>query len=153
EVTDNPYWPSTRKWDYANPLDLAGSRNYNDQIYLRLAETKLLLAEAQFLLNDPNGAATTINELRNRANATPITAGDVSLDFILDERSRELYSEEHRRYTLVRMGKWLDRTVQYNLVGGPTVKEKDRLFPIPQTVIDANLKLPMEQNPGYSGSE
>ncbi|UXX77699.1 RagB/SusD family nutrient uptake outer membrane protein [Reichenbachiella carrageenanivorans] len=150
EKTDNPYWPSTRKWDYAYELDLAGSRSYNDQIYLRLAETKLILAEAQFLTGDAPGAAVTINELRNRANATPIGAGDVSLDFILDERSRELYSEEHRRYTLVRMGKWMDRTIQYNLVGGPTITEKDKLFPIPQAVIDANLTLPMSQNPGYT---
>ncbi|UXP33879.1 RagB/SusD family nutrient uptake outer membrane protein [Reichenbachiella agarivorans] len=153
EKTENAYWPSTRKWDYANPLDTAGSRSYNDQVYLRLAETKLILAEAQFLLGDAPAAAATINELRNRANATPITAGDVSLDFILDERSRELYSEEHRRYTLVRMDKWMDRTIQYNLVGGPTVTEKDKLLPIPQSVIDANLTLPMAQNPGYSGAE
>lgn len=150
ETTENDYWPSTRKWDYANPLDTAGSRSYNDQIYLRLAETKLILAEAQFLTGDAPGAAATINELRNRANATPIGAGDVSLDFILDERSRELYSEEHRRYTLVRMDKWMDRTIQYNLVGGKTVTPKDQLLPIPQTVIDANLTLPMAQNPGYT---
>lgn len=143
------YWPSTSKWDWANPLDLSGSRNYNDQIYLRIADTYLLLAEAQFLGGDAGAAATTINVLLSRANASPIISGDISIDFILDERSRELYSEEHRRYTLLRTGKWFERTQLHNKVGGPDITERDKLFPIPQTVIDANLTTPMEQNPGY----
>lgn len=149
EIKDS-YWPSTRKWDYYNPADPSGSRNYNDQVYLRLAETYLLLAEAQFKLGELGDAAESINVLRRRANASDIVAGDVTIDFILDERSRELYSEEHRRYTLVRLGKWLERTQMYNAVGGPTAGEKDKLMPIPQSVIDANLDLEMEQNPGYS---
>jgi hypothetical protein len=150
EKIKNSYWPSTRKWDYFNPADPAGARSYNDQVYLRLAETYLLLAEAQFALSELGNAAETINVLRRRANAPEIVAGDVSIDFILDERSRELYSEEHRRYTLVRLGKWLERTQLHNKVGGPTAGDKDKLFPIPQSVIDANLTSPMRQNPGYS---
>ncbi len=143
------YWPSTAKWDYANPNDVSGSRSYNDIIYLRLADTYLLLAEAQFNLNDAAGAAETINILRRRANASEITAGDISTDFILDERSRELWSEEHRRYTLLRTNKWFERTQLYNKVGGPNITVRDKLFPIPQEVIDANLTTPMEQNPDY----
>ncbi len=150
EKIKNSYWPSTRKWDYFNPADPAGARSYNDQVYLRLAETYLLLAEAQLGLGELGDAAETINVLRRRANAPEIVAGDVNIDFILDERSRELYSEEHRRYTLVRLGKWLERTQMYNVVGGPTVGQKDKLFPIPQSVIDANLTSPMNQNPGYT---
>jgi len=143
------YWPSTAKWDYANPNDLSGSRSYNDIIYLRLADTYLLLAEAQLKLNDAAGAAETINILRRRANASEISAGDVDIDFILDERSRELWSEEHRRYTLLRTGKWFERTQMHNKVGGPNITDRDKLFPVPQEVIDANLTTPMEQNPGY----
>lgn len=144
-------WPNTRKWDWApdDPNDVQNSSNYNDQIYLRLAETYLLLAEAQFKLNDPAGAAATINVLRNRANATPIDASQVTIDFILDERSRELFSEEHRRYTLLRTGKWLERTRLYNNYAGPRITDRDLLLPIPQSVIDANLSKPMTQNPGY----
>jgi hypothetical protein len=149
EKKSDYYWPSTSKWDYANPLDLGGSRSYNDQIYLRIADTYLLLAEAQFLGGDAGAAAITINILRNRANATPITAVDIDIDFILDERSRELFSEEHRRYTLLRTGKWFERTQLHNKLGGPNITERDKLFPIPQTVIDANLTTPMTQNPGY----
>jgi len=149
EVIRNAYWPSTRKWDYADPNDISGTTNYNDQVYLRLAETYLVLAEAQLLTDDAQGAANSINILRQRSNASPITAADVNIDFILDERSRELWSEEHRRYSLVRAGKWYERVSQFNKVGGPTATEgRDELLPIPQSVIDVNT-VPFPQNPGY----
>lgn len=145
-------WPNPRKWDWApdDVNDVQNNYNYNDQIYIRLAETYLLLAEAQFKLNDAAGAATTINVLRNRAHATPITAADVNMNFILDERSRELFSEEHRRYTLIRTGTWFARTQLYNKYTGPRIIARDSLLPIPQNVIDANLTKPMPQNPGYN---
>lgn len=148
EKEKNNYWPSTRKWDYANPGDLAGANSYNDQVYLRLAETYLVLAEAQMNEGDLGGAAKTINVLRARANASLITGSDVDIDFILDERSRELYSEEHRKYTLVRLGKWDERFQLYNKVGASKGSAYHTLMPIPQTAIDAN-GIPMEQNPGY----
>jgi hypothetical protein len=144
-------WPNTRKWDWAPsvPSDLQQSSNFNDIIYLRLAETYLLLAEAQFKLGEKAEAATTINALRIRAKATPITAADVTLDFILDERSRELLTEEHRRYTLTRTKTWFARTKKYNINAGPLIALRDTILPIPQTVIDANLTKVMPQNPGY----
>jgi hypothetical protein len=125
------------------------SSNFNDQIYLRLADTYLLLAEAQFRLNDLAGAAATINIIRARANATPITAAQVTLDFILDERSRELISEEHRRYTLLRTRTWFNRTLANNKYAGTRITLRDTLLPIPQSVIDANLTKVMPQNAGY----
>lgn len=143
-------WPYSRKWDWANPLDVSGAYQYNDQVYLRLAETYLLRAEAQYLLGDYQGAAGTINVLRRRANASEIGAGDITLDFILDERSRELLFEEHRRYTLLRTDKWMERTGMHNLNGGQLISERDKLFPIPQSVIDANLTKEMPQNPGFN---
>ncbi|MEO6914919.1 MAG: RagB/SusD family nutrient uptake outer membrane protein [Chitinophagaceae bacterium] len=146
-----PNWPNTRKWDWApdDPADVQQTSNYNDQIYLRLGETYLLLAEAQFKLGDLAGAATTINALRNRAHADPITASQVTLDFILDERSRELFSEEHRRYTLLRTGTWYARTKKYNVYTGALIALRDTILPIPQSVIDANLTKIFPQNPGY----
>jgi hypothetical protein len=129
--------------------DLQQSSNYNDIIYLRLADTYLLLAEAQFKLGELADAATTINVLRNRAKATPITAAQVNLDFILDERSRELVTEEHRRYTLLRTKTWFDRTKKYNINASAVITLRDTILPIPQTVIDANLTKVMPQNPGY----
>jgi hypothetical protein len=123
---------------------------YNDQVYLRLAETYLLKAEAQLLLGSPGEAAQTINIIRERSNASPVSAGDIDIDFILEERSRELLCEEHRRYTLLRTGKWLERVKMYNHNGGQVAREIDQLFPIPQSVIDANLTQEMPQNPGFN---
>ncbi len=150
-ATTAPNWPSIRKWDWApsDPADIQNSSNYNNEIYLRLAETYLLLAEAQFRLGDLQGAAITLNIIRARSNATPITAAQVTIDFILDERSRELITEEHRRYTLLRTGTWFARTQLYNKYAGTKITLRDTILPIPQSVIDANLTKLMPQNAGY----
>lgn len=142
-------WPFIRKWDSTIPANLQEESSYNDQVYLRLAETYLLKAEAQFKLGNSTGAAETINVIRRRAHASEISAADINIDFILDERSRELITEEHRRYTLLRTGKWLERVRKYNKRGGQTISDKDTLFAIPQVVIDANLTNTMPQNPGF----
>lgn len=146
-----PYrdFPYTRKWDHGDPINPASGASNKDGVYLRLAETYLLKAEAEFLLDNSAAAAETINIIRRRANASEISPGDINIDFILDERSRELLHEEHRRYTLLRTGKWLERTRMHNNNGGQFITDRDRLFPIPQSVIDANLTLDMPQNPGY----
>jgi hypothetical protein len=150
-ATAAPNWPSIRKWDWApgDTADVQNSSNFNDQIYLRLADTYLLLAEAQFRLNDLTGAAATINIIRARAGAAPITPALVTLNFILDERSRELITEEHRRYTLLRTGTWFARTQLYNKYAGTRIVLRDTILPIPQSVIDANLGKIMPQNSGY----
>lgn len=142
-------WPFSRKPEYVDPDNISGSPGYKDEVYLRLAETYLLKAEAQYLLGDVNGATSTINIIRKRSLASDISASQVNIDFILDERSRELVLEEHRRYTLLRTNKWMERTKKYNLNGGELIAEKDKLFPIPQSVIDVNLTKKMPQNPGY----
>jgi len=143
-------WPWSRKADGGNPDDLSADERYNNIIYLRLGETYLLKAEAQYLLGDLQGAANTINIIRRRSNASDVSAGEINIDFILDERSRELVFEEHRRWTLLRTGKWLERVRKYNKNGGQLVTARDTIFPLPQTVIDANLTKPMSQNPGWN---
>jgi hypothetical protein len=142
-------WPYSRKADGTDPDNVQSDYNYNDQIYLRLADTYLLKAEAQFKLGYPDDAATTINVIRSRSNATPVTGADITLDFILDERSRELILEEERRFTLIRTHKWFERTKLYNHNGGGLISQRDTLFAFPQSVIDANLTKPMPQNPGF----
>jgi len=149
EIISNPNWPSTRKWDYANTLNINVVPNYNDQVLYRAGEDYLFLAEADFRLGDLAGAATAINALRARSHATAITASQITLDFILDERSRELFSEEDRRYTLLRTGTWLTRVQLHNNISGKLVQPRDQLLPIPQAVIDANLGKVLPQNPGY----
>ncbi len=142
-------WPSTRKWDWMDPANPTGEFAYGDQPYLRLAETYLLLAEAEMKQGKLSEAAEHLNVVRRRAHASEITPADVTMDFILDERARELLTEEHRRYTLLRTGTWLERTRKYNPVAGPNIAEHNVLYPIPQVVIDANLDREMQQNPGY----
>ncbi len=142
-----PYMRKAEGCDPDNP-DSDG-RQYNDQPYLRLAETYLLKAEAEHLLGRNDNAAETLNVIRRRSNASEITAADVDIDFILDERSRELVAEEHRRYTLIRTGKLIERAKLYNFNGGQFITERDQLYPIPQEVIDANLTGDMPQNPGF----
>lgn len=149
EQLRNPRWPSTRKWDDGDPTDPGRNLGYNDQPYLRLAETYLLLAEAQHKLGKNAEAAQTMNTLRKRAKATEINADNVNIDFILDERTRELLTEEHRRYTLLRLNKWLDRTKAYNKQASGFIEPHNVLYPIPQAVIDANLDAKFPQNPGY----
>jgi len=141
--------PSTRKWDYANPIDITGADQYNDQPYLRLADTYLLLAEAQLKQGKLAESAASINKVRARAGASAITPAQVTLDFILDERSRELVTEEQRRYTLLRTGTLLTRTKLHNPLSGATMQPRDTLLPVPQDVIDANTGKPMKQNPGF----
>lgn len=142
-------WPFSRKADWADANNLADFNSYKDILYLRLGETYLLKAEAELRLGFPGDAANTINILRGRSHANDVLPADVTMDFILDERSRELIMEEQRRYTLLRTGTWLTRVKQYNKNGGQFVVARDTLFPIPQSVIDANLTRKMDQNPDY----
>ncbi len=149
EKISDPLWPSTRKWDWASAIDPTGGATFVDQPFLRLADTYLLLAEAQFKQGKLNEAAATLNIVRARAGASAITPAQVTLDFILDERSRELVTEEERRYTLMRTGTWYARTLLYNPLAKLAVTQRDSLLPVPQSVIDANLTKKMPQNPGY----
>jgi len=142
--------PYTRKWDWTHEGNLRESRNFDDLIHLRLSDTYLLLSEAQFKSGDLNGAAENINILRRRANAPEITTDDLTLDFILDERARELFSEEQRRYTLLRNDKWVERTNLYNnIASGIIDPSRDVLYPIPQSFVDSNLEVDIDNNPGY----
>lgn len=159
-VTNANLWVCTRKWDwtFADPARWGDSYAYGDQTYIRLSDVYLLLAEALFKQNkssEVDGAAYWINKVRTRSNATPITAGTVTLDYILDERARELITEENRRETLYRTGKLLERTRLYNPIANGTrngvagMQAFQQLLPIPQRIIDANSGYKMEQNPGY----
>lgn len=137
----------------ANPATLlltnSAGATYTDQYLIRLAETYLLRAEAYLGKGDLPNAAADINQLRNRANATPVSPGDVTINYILDERARELTLEEDRRLTLARLGKVVERVRQFNDLSGPTVLDHHGLWPIPQREIEANINGILEQNPGY----
>jgi hypothetical protein len=137
---------------FTDPARSGGGDNQKDIYAIRLAETFLLRAEAYVRLNNLSAAADDINQIRNRAKATPVNPEDVSLDYILDERARELYGEDWRPITLRRMGKLIERVRLYNnnpKIPGANIKENNVLYPIPQNQIDLNIGAKMEQNPGY----
>ena len=141
--------PFTTKWNHYLDADPTGNGAYKDLIMMRLGETYLLLAEAQLKQSRPIDAATSINVLRTRANAAQVTAADMTMDFILDERVRELIGEENRRMTLARTGTLVDRLKKLNFVQTSTVQAFHQLFPIPQSEIDLNKDAPLGQNTGY----
>ena len=133
-----------------------GGKTYTDQYFFRLAEAYLLRAEAYVNKGDKNKAADDINELHERAHAKPCTADQMNLDYILDERLRELTCEEKRRLTLSRVGKLAERIKKYNpyFSAAYSADNKDYdahfdLLPIPLSAIQANKDAKLEQNPGY----
>jgi len=131
-------------------LTASAGGTYADQYLLRLAETYLLRAEAYLLDNQKDKAAADINVVRRRAKASDVDPADVTLDYILDERARELCFEERRRITLYRTGTYVERTRRLNEWQGWQVEDHMNLFPIPYSFIEANTGAAIEQNPGYS---
>jgi hypothetical protein len=159
-------YPSLKKYDDTKRASL----NYDSNrsfILARLSETYLIAAEADLGLSNTTEAATLINVVRERAAYRPglsvaelttrkaamdIAASAVTIDFILDERSRELCGEGWRWYDLVRTGKLIERVKLYNLKAAPNIAEKHLLRPLPQDQINL-LSDPAQkssyQNPGY----
>ncbi len=129
----------------------------NDFPLFRLADAYLMLAEA--VIRGGTGssrdqALQQINKLRARAFKGPsgnIESGDLTLDFILDERARELLWECTRRTDLVRFGRFSQSTYLWPWKGGvPEGRSTDlkfNVYPIPASDLGANPKL--KQNPGY----
>jgi hypothetical protein len=123
---------------------------FRDVYAIRLAETYLLRAEAYLGMGDKQKAADDINVVRNRAEAAPVDATEVDIDYILDERARELVLEELRLLTLTRLGKLVERARKYNTVNGVTYQDHHNLWPIPYSEIEKNLEGDVPQNPGYN---
>lgn len=141
--------PYTTKWNQFDPSDTFGYGTIKDLTMMRLGETYLLLAEAQFKQGNTAGAAASLNVLRIRARAAQVTAADITLNVILDERARELIGEEQRRLTLVRTGTLIERTQRLNGASVTGLTNRNVLLPIPQTSIDLNSDAQLAQNPGY----
>lgn len=134
-------------------------REFVDTDYpvFRLADAYLMFAEA-VLRGGAGGtiaeALGLVNELRERAygdNSGNIGLSDLTLDFILDERARELYWEGHRRTDLVRFGRFTGGAYIWpwkgNVKEGVATSAHRDLFPIPAADLGANPTL--IQNTGY----
>lgn len=131
--------------------DTRGSR---DLLIMRLAETYLIEAEALMRDGKVDQALPFINAVRTRAAkpgqvaAMQVAAADLNIDFILDERARELTGETMRWFDLTRTGKLVERVKKYNPGGAPNIQEFHNLRPIPNNEILLSTGT-MKQNPGY----
>nr|WP_294948325.1 RagB/SusD family nutrient uptake outer membrane protein [uncultured Mucilaginibacter sp.] len=163
---NNNIFPSVKK--FMDPSRAAA--NFNDPstrpvVIWRFSDVYLLAGEAAFKLGDLTNAAKWINVVRQRAayrktntaaqNLAGVTAmtilpSDVTLDFILDERSREFFAECQRWLDLVRTRTLTARVKAWNNEAAPYVKDEFMLRAIPQNEIDLVTEGPkMPQNPGY----
>jgi hypothetical protein len=157
-------YPSMRKFDDSTRLYL-NDASMRPFVIFKFSEVYLIAAEAAFKRNDLVNAAAMLNVLRQRAAFRPgqtpaqyaaalaaqtITPAQVTLDFILDERSRELYGECLRWWDLVRTQALVNRVKQYNSEGAANIQAKHMLRPIPQQQIDLVTEGPkFPQNQGY----
>lgn len=148
-------FPSMNKWIDDTRPDRQKTQGQRDFVLMRLGEGYLLRAEARHLQGDNEGAAADINMVRRRGawpgmeDANMITAGEVDIDFILDERGRELIGEGHRWMDLTRTGKLVERVQLHNPVGGANIQAHHIVRPIPQDQIDRTLG-GYPQNDGYN---
>ncbi|PKD16425.1 carbohydrate-binding protein SusD [Salegentibacter salinarum] len=135
---------------------IAEMQSSRDAFVIRLAEMYLIAAESAFMQNDLSTAEEYINVIRERA-AYPgneeemmISEEDLSLDFILDERARELAGEQLRWFDLKRTGTLVERVREYNPEAADNIQDFHMLRPIPQSQIDAVVnKDEFTQNEGY----
>ncbi|MCC8144347.1 MAG: RagB/SusD family nutrient uptake outer membrane protein [Tannerellaceae bacterium] len=156
--------PGFRKFDYtpeagASTIIFSTRSSFRDVILARLGETYLIAAEAYLQAGNTAAAAEKINVVRNRAAMDgynlAVTSADINIDFILDERARELAGEYHRWTDLRRTKKVMEYCMKYNpelaqlgegIFG--TNGGKALYRPIPQDAIDLNHS-EVAQNSGY----
>ena len=136
--------------------DSSGNFVDTDIPLIRLAEIYLNYAEATLRGGggDTNTAVSLVNQIRERGfggSSGSISSGDLTLDFILDERSRELYWEGLRRTDLIRYNRFTSSSYLWPFKGneatGVGVDEYRMLFPLPANVVAINSNL--TQNEGY----
>lgn len=162
-------YPTLKKWQDNRRATFNEEDGGKDIVLARLGEAYLIAAEALCAPTLPvtrpgtcggntAAAADMINIVRRRAvnpalanpNALDITPAQVTLDFIMEERERELAGELWRWLDLVRPGAayFVARVRAYNPQAAALVDEHFALRPIPQSQIDrASTEFP--QNPGY----
>lgn len=172
-------YPSLRKYDDNKRVGVSDYSGRPTPV-ARLGETYLLAAEAAIQTGRTTEALTLVSTLRTRAAYraglapgdlsarqarmlqkntgtaavpvwAPLTTADMTVNFIMEERTRELFGENVRWPDLACRGLLVSRVQTYNSLGGPTVKATNAVRPIPQAVLDAitDPNKAQFQNPGY----
>lgn len=156
---DEALFPTLQKFFDTKRSDRTEPRGSRDYFVWRLADIYLMRAEANLQLGKKAEATADVNVVRERAGwpgrktAMRITEAQMTFDFLMDERARELAGEQTRWLDLKRWGKLVERVKLYN-PQAQAVAEKHYLRPIPQTQIDRSAKTAegtssFAQNPGY----
>ncbi|MDP1814785.1 MAG: RagB/SusD family nutrient uptake outer membrane protein [Leadbetterella sp.] len=151
---DEALFPTLQKFFDTKRSDRTEPRGSRDHFVWRLADIHLMRAEALLQLGKKAEALADVNIVRERAafpgkkDAMKITADQLTFDFIVDERARELAGEQTRWLDLKRWGLLVDRVKKHNPQAS-AVAEKHYLRPIPQTQIDRTAGGTFAQNPGY----
>lgn len=140
---DRSHYISLKKFDDPTRTSANETQSSRDVFIFRLAEMYLIASEAQMKLGKTDSAAYFVNEVRTRAAlpghtaAMQVGAGAVTLDFLLDERARELAGELLRWFDLKRTNKLVERITNMNPNAKPYIKSFHIVRPIPQSQIDA----------------
>lgn len=154
---DERRYPTLVKFLDPTRVDISTERGHRDFLVFRLSEAYLIAAEGLLMSGNAGEAATYINTVRKRAavegraSEMEISASDLDIDFILDERARELLGEHMRWFDLVRTGKLVERVKKHNPQGASGIQEYHILRPIPGQQIDRTEggQGAFPQNPGY----
>ena len=155
--SEDPHQGASYK--YSGDINLSGDGKSTQTAVnikvIRLSEMYLIAAEAAFY-SDKDLAADYLNEIRKRApNLAPATAATISIDMILDEKSKELFTEGHRYFDMLRTGRPIEFNDDFNNV---PITRRDKIIdvnfdrivlPIPNDEINANPPIGAQQNPGY----
>ena len=150
------YFDLSKWYDYTRThngqnQDIVGSqRGKRDFVVFRLSEMYYIIAEASLGSGNPQAAYNSLLEVANKrsydGNGAAMLqaygingAGDITIDFILDDRAREFAGEQQRWFDLKRNGKTLERIRAHNPDAAPNIQEKHLIRPIPQIELDAIL--------------
>lgn len=161
-LTDDEYserfYPTLNKWLDPTRPNRQHTQGQRDHPLMRLADAYLIRAEARIMQGNTTGAAEDINVIRRRA-AWPgmeaqmeISPAEATLDFLLNERGRELDGEGHRWFDLARTGTLIERVRAHNLQAGPNIQDFHIVRPIPLNQID-RTDGGYPQNCGYPGAD
>jgi hypothetical protein len=146
-------FPTLQK--FFDPLrpDMTYENGSRDYCVHRLADTYLMLAEAQFKLGKQAEAVTAINMVRVRAaaagKAEDMKVSSVDMNLIMEERARELAGEQTRWMDLKRWNNLLERVKLYNIDAAANILDKHLVRPIPQKQVDLSENGGFPQNSGY----